>query len=324
MRIIGIKTNNGYYITDVLENKSYTSSYLSNYVINGEKPTPTFHKLWVEVNDVPKKVQKLQSRPNINYRWELRDESLSDKFEKRYKNEDVFLEYDEDNGNVYTEAFSKIMSLYDFKSDVQTPILVDVEFTYETVQEIEEIKEPQAFSYKRLGDYGKITTPITNSNVKHDIIHEIINPSIALHATPCKLSTQETYDIIRAYVKDNINPKVAEITSDFNFCFTVKKKIKLAKEHIYQVDVNSNFFGGRKKKPKYETRIQKSNSVQVFEMCHAPYQSYTPIKPFQADNEDELKVYIDNYLNHLIEVINEPLQYCEYCNGTGVKVDTIG
>ena len=135
----------------------------------------------------------------------------------------------------------------------------------------------------------------------------------------CKLGIKETYDIIRTFIKDNINSQVAEISTDYDFCFAVSKKIKLAKEYTYQVDVNSSiFFDRKKKKPKYETRLQSNRLVKIFEMCHEKYQSYTPIIPFEAENKEALKLYIDNYLEHLIQIINEPVCECPNCNGSGI------
>ena len=43
----------------------------------------------------------------------------------------------------------------------------------------------------------------------------------------CRLTSQESFDIIRWYIKRNIDPKAAEMTSDYDFCLTVKKLIPL-------------------------------------------------------------------------------------------------
>ena len=47
------------------------------------------------------------------------------------------------------------------------------------------------------------------------------------------------------------------------------------------------------------------------------YKSYTPVKAIFANTESELKEKIDALLENLIAVINEPLNFCEHCNGTG-------
>lgn len=320
MKIIGIKTQNGFFITDDLENKSYYnhSTPLLSHLINGEIPQQTFNKRWVKVSSEPKKVQIYTKQPSINHRFELIDKSLSDRFKPVWN-------FDEarawDGGDyIYAEGF--IPALYEQKSDEQPDVLKDVDFEYTTITEITEIKTPEGFSYKRSGNYDNSQDygSVTESDIKYDMISQIITPSILLHTQPCKLGAKESYDIVRKYVKQNINYDVAEITSDYDFCFTVKKKIYLYKPHHYKVDVNNTFFG-KKRKPKYVDRVSKSNSVTIFEMTPAnkPYERYPPLPPFEGDSQDSLKENIDTYLRHLIGIINEPLQYCECCDGTGVK-----
>lgn len=82
--------------------------------------------------------------------------------------------------------------------------------------------------------------------------------------------------------------------------------------------MNDNIFGGRKKKPKYETRVKKANDYDVFNIAPAPYQSYDVIEAFEGDSEDNLQENIQAYLDHIIGVINEPLIECSCCGGTGV------
>ncbi len=321
IKIIGIKTNDGYYITDNLGNNGYFSSAISDKIVNNEKVQKTFHKDWYKVKSEPIKIQKYVSQPSINKRYELKDSTLADKLKPVYLYEDV-VEYIGDEIN-YKDNFDSIIPLYEYKYDVPEPVLEDVEFEYNTITEIEEIKEPNHLSYKRAGQWSyQQYNQLTDSDIKFDMISAITVPTVIIHEAPCNLTQKATYDIIRAYVKDNINPKIAQVTSDYDFCFTVEKKVTLAKEHVYQVDINDSFFGKRKsRKPKYETRVQKTRSVKVFEMCHEKYQSYTPITPFKAESQNDLKELIDNYLLHLISVINEPLCECDKCNGTGVVFD---
>jgi len=322
MKIIGIKTNNGYYITDDLENKSYNTSYLSSYLIDGEKPSPTFHQKWVKISNEPTKIQKLVSQPNINERYELIDKSLSDKFKPEYKKTEVVLGVDDDYDPIYADEFRSLVSLYQYKSDPQEPKLEDVPFEYETITEIDEIYDKKPFSYRTVDSWGKPKIRITENSPKHEMIDLILTPSILIHTRPCKLTAQESYDIVRAHIKDNIDPKQAEITSDYDFCLTVKKRIPLAKPHIYQVDVN-NVTMDRKRKPKYENRTQSIRTYEVFKTSPKAYDKYPVIKPFEGDNHDDLKENIDSYLNHLMSVINEPLKECECCNGVGVIINDL-
>lgn len=328
MNLIGIKTNDDYYyITDNIGGDSYFHSKIAGKVVNGNPVEPTWHKDWFKVKGEPIKVEYYQSHPNVNKRYELRDKSLSDKFKDVYLFDDVYKGEDGNYNPFFSDEFQSIAALYCLESDEVEPTLESMDFTFQKLVEIEEVKTPQGFSYNRSGQWSFEKYPdVTDKNVKYGMIDLITVPSLLLPTRPSKLTIKESYDIVRAYVKTNIDPKVAEVTSDYDFCFTVKKKINLAKEHVYQVDVNDNFFGllgKKKKKPKYETKVQKVRSVEVFQMCHAPYNGYTPIAAFAGENQDDLKDNIDNYLAHLISVINEPLHDCDKCNGAGVLINTL-
>jgi hypothetical protein len=58
-------------------------------------------------------------------------------------------------------------------------------------------------------------------------LERMLTPEFALHERPCSITSKQTYDIVRYYVKENIDPKQAEVTSDYDFCFTVKKKVAI-------------------------------------------------------------------------------------------------
>ena len=135
------------------------------------------------------------------------------------------------------------------------------------------------------------------------------------------------YDITRQYIKENIDNSVAKITSDYDFCFAVKKIVKLLQPETITYQ---NIFGRTKKereKIRYTTKEYKE--ITIFEMTHKQenYKGYTAIEPMYANNEDELKQKIDTWLKELITAINEPLVQCTHCNGTGyeekiIKIDT--
>lgn len=317
MKIIAIKTNDGYLISDNIENNSYFNSTLNTLKFE-EELQPTFKPNWFKIKNKPVNIYKILPKKAINKRFELNDKSLSPKFKDIYLYDDVY-DYEFHD---FESFFSEIKGLYDYKEDYEDESYELIDFEFEEIIEIDVFNEPSHFSYKAAGQWDHQKYPdVTDKNIQYDFIGEILTPNILKHNLPCKLSQKDTYDIIRKYIKENINPKVAEITNDYDFCFTVKKKIILAKEHVYQVDVNDSFFKKRKRKPKYETRYQKERLVKVFEMCHAKYQDYTPITPFEGDNQDDLKDNIDNYLNHLINIINEPLKECSHCNGCGVIIN---
>lgn len=313
-KLIGIKANNGYFISEI--EKTYSST-LTELLFDGKKPEPTFKMEWVKIEKEPELIQQYVSQPTINRRYELIDKSLSDKFKDVWDYKDAILGYCEDDTPNYAPGF--IDALYVFKQDTQPNILEEIEFQCTTLQEITINIDNTGFSYQRAGQYdSNHYRNITEKELKYDIIQEIITPSILVQNGPCSLSRKETYDIIRAHIKANLNHNHAKISSDYDFCLTVQKRIDLLTPHTYQVDVKNKGYGKKTREPKYEKRLQLQREIKVFECAPSPYQSYAVIEPFKANSQSEMKEVIDNYLSHLMAVINEPLKDCECCNGTGV------
>ncbi len=206
--------------------------------------------------------------------------------------------------------------------DVSVNLIVEVPFTVHLMLEIDNIKEYGGFSYPvqktRWVHEGFVN--ITDKDVQHPILDTIIFPNILLPARKSNLTSEQTYQIIRKHIQDNIEPKYAHITSDYDFCFTVKKKIHLAQKIPYQKNIAR--YGARK--PKYVTDYRESREIEVFEMTHSGhnygkgYNNYTIIEGFKGHNVEQLKENIDNYLKDLMDLINCPLIDCPNCKGKGV------
>jgi hypothetical protein len=203
--------------------------------------------------------------------------------------------------------------LYSYKSD-RLESTVPVEFEVIELADVDLVPGVVPFSYE-----VSQVTKVTQNSVKYPVLTQITVPSLLHPATPCSLSSKDTYDIIRHHVKQHINLDVAKITSDYYFCFTVKKLIELYEPEEYKVDVNQFH---KRSQPKYETRYRKTREVEVFEMTHDEkcYKGYTIIKGFSANSQPELAAVIDNYLDELMMEINEPLADCPHCKGLGVVV----
>jgi len=155
--------------------------------------------------------------------------------------------------------------------------------------------------------------------VSYDLLDELQLPDILLPLRPSGLTSLQTYKIIRKHVQDNINPKAAIITSDYNFCFTVQRKINI--EPIkYTYDANNSIFNKRKRKQKIVTAYRNDRKVVLFEMTNDKdnYQGYTPIQGFHGNNIKELKENIDRYLSELMEIINKETKDCPLCGGHGI------
>jgi hypothetical protein len=321
MKIYAIETNDGVYVSDN-PNSSYNTQ-TQKYLFDGEKPSVTFSTIWFKINRVPKRISHIENRDNINYRFILIDKSLaSEKIPLEIPKEEVgeFIDYT----FYWKEQYRMYQSLYEEVYDKQEPIEVEDEFEYIVLAVVDDIKEPQKICYpfEETRLYGR-KGEITNLDISHSILDEIVYPKLTIHERPCKLTSKQTYNIIREHVKRNINPKVATITSDYDFCFTVKKIIPLATPYSYEHDINNSLFDNRKRKPKYITKWIDKKEIVCFEMTNKEdnHKGYSPVDAFEGENEDKLKENIDNYLKELMDYINEPLKECPYCYGKGVELN---
>jgi len=314
-----VEVPSGFYVN--LRDGSWQTQYL---FFDGKPAEKTWVPDWWKIDQIPERIYRPQKRPNVNYRYRLIDESLtSEKIPVELPREEAMYQ-DEDGYWKWKEEYGHLSSLYKELSDPQPDEEVDQEFETVILISVPEITPPEQFSYPyahtNWGSGGK--GEVTGKDIIHQLLDRLLFAPVMIHQTPCKLTSKASYDIVRQYVKNNINPQAAKITSDYDFCFDVKKRVPRSKEYKYSVDVNlvHNMFGGRKRRPKYETRTSAETEWRCFQMTYSPenYKGYTPIEGFEGKDEAELKANIDAYLQELIAVINEPLMECPTCEGVGV------
>ena len=324
LELIAIKTKDGkYYIA-----KRNESRFNSEFLFDGKKLKPTFDEHWFRVDSKPKKITRMVSQSNINHRYQIQDNSMiSDKLKEFFEREEVAVSNDGFCCWNWIPSMEKYESLYREVSDEQPDKEEEWDFDLEILLEISKIVEPSKMNYRIQPDNRdwQCNRPptVTADNIHYQPLDKMIFPDLILPQCKCKLSSKDTYKIVRAFVKDNIDPRLAEITSDYDFCFTVKRRIKLAEIENYTVDVNNTFLSGqRKRKPKYVTKQKIDHTETCFEMTNAvdKYKSYTVIEGFSAENQKELKEKIDNYCQNLIEFINTEMHDCKYCKGLGIKI----
>jgi len=321
MKIYAINTPTDIYISE--DPSSNYDTKLGQYLFDGKPPDKTAHRNWVKIPYKPVKISHIEKQPNINYRYRLIDESfLSPTVPLEFKREDIATYDSDDYLWTWHDQYKHLQSLYKIIFDTQPDKEIEDEFEWIDLFTLSsEIAEPSKMEYKvqRTQWSHEGTTYIGNESVEHQLLDKIIFPKPILYQKPCKFSSQDTFNIVRQHIKDNINPKIAVITSDYNFCFTVKKRVPLAKPYKYRVDINNPLFSGRKRKPKMVERTQTDIQKECFEMTWSPenYKGYTAIQPFEAETEDALKELIDNYLNDLMNMINEPMKECPTCEGIG-------
>lgn len=318
MKFVGIETKSRFFIKphggrDWLEND------ITRYLFDGVPAEKTFHSDWFSVKQKPSRVHKITPQPNINHRFVLIDESISGEKTKAVFQREEVADY-VDYSWVWKEEFTHLQSLYREESDKQPDKIEEIEFEIIVLLSLDELSDGNGlinYKIQRTRWQHDGTTTLTDKDVSHQIIDEIVFPSIILPHKPSKLTSKESYEIIRQFIKDNINPKVAKIDSDYDFCFSVQKRIPLLSPVKYTVDVGN-------RKPRYETRYRNERVFRIFEMTHdgENYKGYTPINGFSGENHRDLKEKIDFYLNKLIDFINLPVSDCPTCNGDGVIVKT--
>jgi len=315
-KLIGIKCKERFFVSENYQNR-YNS--IENLLVDGKTPEKTFHPNWCVLDSEPVLIQKYVGQPDINYRYELIDKTMeSEKTPLILNRDEVAIK--EGYGWYWKDEYKIYQSLYKLFSDSQPAVLENVEFEYKTIMEVTEIREYEGFKYdtQRTTYQSDGIWDIREKEINHQLIDKIIFPEIVLPARPSTLTSQQSFGIIRQYIKQHINLDVATVTSDYNFCLTVKKKIPLSEPEKYTVDVNNAWYNKRKRKPKLETRYRRFREVECFNMAPKAYQTYSVISGFRGENQEDLKNNIDSYCENLIKFINEPVKDCPYCKGMGV------
>jgi len=172
-------------------------------------------------------------------------------------------------------------------------------------------------------DSGKIAEADLSTVVSYADIEKLLTPEFMLHTRPCKLTSDQVYKIVRAFVKENINPRAAEITSDYDFCFTVKRKIhhKPVTTRTETKKANGRSYAS----PKFNSRTVTYRSEEIFEMTSASkhYNQYTIIQGWDADSLVDMQEQVKYYLDTLMQEINKEVEVCSCCNGVGSVVTKI-
>lgn len=306
LELVAIKTKDNYLFANVEKLAGgYHTHNLHNFLFDGKKIGSHILPDWYVIDSPPQKISRIITGKEVNKRFELQDKDLESEKIPAVLNIGEEIEWDDSEYEyVWTPEYYKYQSLYKLVWDMERDIEEEIPFSFKVLFEVDEIRKPE-FIKGLKGD------------VNYPLIEKLLYPNILLSTRPCYLSSKQTYDIVRAYVKENINPKYARITSDYNFCFQVEKVVKLSIPQKYTVDVNA---WKPRAKPKYETLTKEERLYTCFEMTNKEdnYKGYTPIDGFTADNQEELNKKITEYCEDLIAFINEPMEDCPHCQGRGV------
>jgi hypothetical protein len=313
LTIMCVKTNKGCFISDCVATSGYDYDYhrtaIKDLLFDGKKPTDTYCKNWYYIEQYPTSIQREKTGDIINKRYELRDESLaSDKMPK-------IISYEEEC-NYNRDA---IDSLYVYKYDTAPPYLEDVVCDIQVVCEIDNYNFPPKINYSAITkqNWSDCQYTVENADVKHQMLDKMIFPAVLLHERPCKFTSKQMYDITRQYILEHIDNSAAKVTSNYDFCFTVKKLIPMIEPET--ITYQNIFARTKRERNKIHTTVKKFEEKEIFEMTHDQkrYDNYSVIPEMCANSEAELKEKVDTWLEGLMAIINEPLRQCPHCQGTG-------
>lgn len=333
INIVYYRVPNGIYLADKTIDWHGRRALSETNIYNGKELSGTHSKSWffLEGESELKTIQMIKTLPRKLTGFILCNDSLkSDTIPLELSKEQVQAEWDDDNCNYWwnnENIFFPLRPLYKEVYSQPVKYLEDVEFKTECLGELN--IEPAEYSVDNRyfvpinPDYShKGTKEIDLSSVtRYDELEEMLTPEFLLCTRPCHLTSKQSYVIIRQYVKDNIDSKMAEITSDYNFCFTVKKKIKIKPYAQTWEEKKKN--GRSYARPRVNSKKVEYVKKEIFEMTNEEdnYKNYTPISGFKGSSLADLAENIKLYLDELMHFINEPLSECEHCNGTGHNID---
>lgn len=272
-----------------------------------------------------KLLEGVKSGGYSNRRYELIDKSLhSSTFPLTLTPEEVE-EWRNDDGEYcwgVGSQYKSFRSLYVVKEDRNPDIRYNIPFIGEHVGEItssnvDNISKAK-FNITKTGCFERENEIVDLTSIVHYYeLEQMLVADLLIHNRPCYLTSESTYDIVRNHIKSNINPKYAVITSDYDFCFTVKKKIAVKPVATKKEQKTSR--GKSYNPPRFITSSMTHKQIEIFEMTSEKkkYGHYSVIKGFKGESLEDLSNNIKAFLDELMDYINSPLSECSCCNGTG-------
>ena len=332
------KTNLGLFLRNLWGsgyNNYNAMSHFSDYRLNGVvyDDNTLVAGAWLPMLgvDAISKVETKVSAKKIHVGYKVKEdvpEAVKAGLKPEYTLEETGFHCDSEGDFVFSAEFSPLRSLYEPTYEISPEKWEEREFEAVCLgaYEVEDYQQPEKMKIKLHREHtswGGVKTEEVDLSfiVCYSDIERILTPSFMLHKRPCFLKPDQVYKIIRAHIKENINPHCAEITSDYDFCFTVKRKIHHPPV-VSKVEIKKS--NGRSyATPKFKTTSTTHKSVELFEMAPKAYNNYTVCQGWQAESLEEMKEQVRLYLDALMEEINKDVELCSCCNGVGAVVKKI-
>lgn len=292
IKLLAIKTKDKVYISDNTERKTYYSGghNISPLLFDGKKCTGTYQNDWYQIDKWPEKVQKVVPGGKVNYRWKLK---------AGFPVSELMPEEIKDNPNDEDSEYNQVSGLYTVEYDTLPEVLEDVEIEWEI-----------------LADMPQFTPQNPIYTIQSNLIDKITTTPILLTERPCKVTGGELYRLLRAKLKQSIDGRYARITSDYDFSLEVKKCI------AYHNPVKYTVTEGKGRKERSVTKWQSTKEVSVLKYGDGSkgYGSYP--EAISADNYKELEQKVNQWLDDMLKLVNEPVKECPHCAGSGMTLTT--
>lgn len=318
---------------------SYSTIGQNNIVeINGKDVTSLVpNNGWYHFEGELKDFKKRNPPKSEQIGWKLKNPDIaSEKIPSVLSLKELTYTYDpedeDSDGKIYMGEYADIGVLYEpmLEAVPEEISLVEVELVKLRDLHVENYNVPSEMKVQiQDGNYGGKTQVQDLSTIAvFSDIERMLTPDFLIHARPCSLTSHQVYKIIRAHVLNNIDGKVARVTSNYDFCFAVDKVIETKPYSTKKEQLTRS--GRSYKPPRFTTGTKSTKQQKIFEMtwkgAHngGGYTGYTCIEPWEADSLQELYDNMQKYLSDLMEEINKPVIECQHCNGLGCITKVIG
>jgi hypothetical protein len=329
--LMAYKTNLGMYIAES-GSYGYTSAFtsavgsLDRWKVNGKLLSdiaqPTHFTKWVFLQGVDEimSIEDLKRGNTVTTGFTLKIPTLAnEEIPLNLSIEQVEQYWNNDLEDWAWKNYNEYRALYKPVTETLPDSWEPIEFSVNVIQhlQIDKVENPIEMKVGVMDTGGwtsKSNIYELSSIVRYSDIEKMLTPEFLLHERPCSLSSEQVYKIVRDYVRTHIDGKYARITSDYDFCFDVCRKIGI-KPFTKRVSVRKT----PRSQPKYVNQSVEHKEVKLFEMTYSPknYSGYTPIQGWQANNLKEMAEQVRSYLTELMDEINRPVQECSACGGTG-------
>lgn len=328
VKFLAYKTNLGLILKS---NYPYSIQDLSKlYLINNKVVSPLNNSWFLLEDQEITSVQKKLPESHVQVSWELdsNNQIAGLGLPKTQTMEELKYFYNADTEEFeYQGLLAGVGNLYKKVYETVPERWEEINFEIQIIRnlEIENISNPiemKIMSYHQ-GQYGVKPLEFDLKSVTTwDELEKILTPEFLLHERPCEISSQNLYKIIRTHVVQKLDRSKCKITSDYDFCFTVKRIVQV-KPYVVK---NEQYKAGFKSynPPKFKNETITTKEVDCFEMTHDQadgngrgYKGYTIIPALKANNLKQLSEYLKQYLDDLIVNLNTTVLECQHCKGTG-------